>query len=58
MTLKIMTHKDPYIVEVYRGTTAIIIEDDGEPLSMDVTTEEDGTKVYSFGDWGEAKDHV
>lgn len=58
MTLKIMTHKDPYIIEVYRGTTAIMIEDDGEPFAADVETREDGTKVYSFGDWSKVKDYV
>ena len=58
MTIKILTHKKPYIVEVFRETTAIIIEDDGDPMTMDVKTDEDGTKIYSFGDWGEAKDYV
>lgn len=58
MTIKIMTHKKPYIIEVFRETTAIMIEDEGEPLTMDVETEEDGTKVYSFGDWAKVKKYV
>lgn len=58
MTIKIMTHKKPYIIEVFRETAAIMIEDEGEPLTMDVETEEDGTKVYSFGDWAKVKKYV
>ena len=58
MVIKLMTHKDPFIIEVFRETTAIMIEDDNEPLTMDVSTEEDGTKVYSFGDWSGVKEHV
>lgn len=58
MTIKIMTHRKPYVVEVFRETTAIMIEDDKEGIAMDVETQEDGTQVYSFGDWSKVKNYV
>lgn len=59
MTIKILTHKKPYIIQVFRETTAIMIEDDDhEGMTMSAETEEDGTQVYSFGDWAKVKKYV
>lgn len=58
MKISLMVNRKPYVIEVFKETTAIMIEDDGEPMAMDVETKEDGTKVYSFGDWSKVKKYV